>query len=312
RKPGRDWGVARKIAATVAEHQLDVLHAHQYTPFFYSALAKPLLRRPPKLILTEHGRHYPDVVHPHRRAFNRLVLDHAADAVNACCRFSGQALSRVDGFAGHRIEIIENGIDTARYQAPANRTPWKERLEVPAGRRYLANVARHHPVKDQAMLLRGFAIAAPALPDVDLVMVGDGPLRGELEALVQNLGLRERVRFLGIRHDVPEVLQAVEAFALTSVSEAASLTLLEAMASGLPVIVTNVGGNPEIVRPGIDGVLVPRGDAAACGAAIRDLFTDPARMTLLGQNGRARVFERYQLNQTVAAYHRLYRRLTGI
>lgn len=309
RKPGRDFGASRKLARACRERRIDVLHAHQYTPFFYAALAKPFAGAGVKLILTEHGRHYPDVVSPARRAVNRLVLDHFADAVNACCAFSGKALSRNDGFAGRRVELILNGIEVNRYDPPASKPAQKERLGLPPGRRYLANVARHHPVKDQPMLLRGFALAAPDLPDVDLLMVGDGPQRSELEELARSLGLRERVRFLGIRSDVPEVLKAADAFALTSVSEAASLTLLEAMATGLPVIVTDVGGNPEIVRRGIDGLLVPRGDHVACGRAIRELFADPNAM---GANGRERVRAHYRLEQTVAAYHRLYRRLSGI
>src|SRR6185312_12907577 len=106
--------------------------------------------------------------------------------------------------------------------------------------------------------LTGFAQVAT--PDVDLVLAGDGPLRPDLEDLARQLGVANRVIFLGVRSDVPAVLQALDVFAMTSLSEAASLTLLEAMASARPVVVTDVGGNPEIVRNGVDGVLVPRGD----------------------------------------------------
>ena len=100
-------------------------------------------------------------------------------------------------------------------------------------------------------------------------------------------------------------------FALTSVSEAASLTLLEAMASRLPVVVTAVGGNPEIVRDGVEGVLVPRGDAAAAAAALLRLLDDPIAAARMGEAGRARVKERYQLSRTIDAYGRLYRKLAG-
>lgn len=312
RRPGRDFKVSARLAGECRRRGIDVVHAHQYTPFFYAALAKPLTRPTPRLILTEHGRHYPDVVSPARRAFNRLVLDRLADAVNACSRFSADALRDVDGFSGRRIEVIENGIDADRYGQPPDKAGLKARLGLDPARRYVANVARHHPVKDQPMLVRAFAQAAPDVPDADLLMVGDGPLRQELEALAAALGVRDRVRFLGIRADVPDVLRAADVFALTSVSEAASLTLLEAMATGLPVVVTAVGGNPEIVRDEREGLLVPRGNAAACATAFRRLFADPGLATRLGAAGRERVQERYRLEQTVAAYHRLYRRLTGI
>jgi glycosyltransferase involved in cell wall biosynthesis len=311
RKPGRDWAVSRRIAAAVHERDIEVIHAHQYTPFFYSALAKPLCGFRPKVILTEHGRHYPDRVSPLRRAVNRLVLDRLADAVTACCRFSAQGLTKTDGFAGARIAVIENGIEVEHYGPPADRALAKEDVDLEPDRRYLIHVARHHPVKDQPALLRGFAQAAPDLPGVDLLMVGDGPLRAELEALAVELRVPDRVKFLGIRTDIPELMRAADAFALTSLSEAASLTLLEAMASGLPAIVTNVGGNPEIVRHEREGLLVPRGDAGACADAIRRLFRDPELAARLGTAGRERALERYQLGRTVDEYFELYSRLAG-
>src|SRR5262249_9691881 len=151
-------------------------------------------------------------------------------------------------FAGRRIEVIENGIDLQRYGHGSNRNVLRQRLGLDPQRRYLACVARFHPVKDHATLVRAFAAVAVARDNVDLLVVGDGPLRGDLEGLSRRLGVGGRVRFLGVRSDVPDILRAVDLFAMTSVSEAASLTLLEAMASELPVVVTAVGGNPEIVR----------------------------------------------------------------
>ncbi|HEX4609357.1 MAG TPA: glycosyltransferase, partial [Urbifossiella sp.] len=260
-------------------------------------------------ILTEHGRHYPDRVSPLRRAVNRLALDRLADAVTACCRFSAEGLTRTDGFAGNRIEIIENGIDVDRYGPAADPAALKARLGLDPDRRYIVHVARHHPVKDQATLLRGFAAAG--LPGVDLLMAGDGPLREELEALAGQLHIRTRVRFLGIRTDIPDLMRAADVFALTSVSEAASLTLLEAMATGLPAVVTAVGGNPELVRHEREGLHFARGDDAGCAAAFRRLFADPALAARLGAAARARAEERYRLDRTVEDYYRLYCRLAG-
>ncbi|QEL15434.1 glycosyltransferase [Limnoglobus roseus] len=312
RRPGRDFKVSWKLAREAGRRGIDVIHAHQYTPFFYAALAKPLTRPKPRLILTEHGRHYPDVVSPKRRAFNRVVLDRFADAVNACCEFSATALRDVDGFRGNRIEVIENGIEVDRYGPAADIAEQKRKLGLNPARRYVVHVARHHPVKDQPMLIRGFAAMAADVPDADLLLAGDGPQRSELEELVRSLGITDRVVFLGIRRDVPEVLKAAEVFALTSVSEAASLTLLEAMATGLPVVVTAVGGNPEIVRHEREGLLVPRGDWKACGDALRRLFREPQLAKKFGDAARQRAHEKYRLEQTIDAYHRLYRQVTGI
>lgn len=309
RRPGRDFSVSTKIARAASRRRIEVLHAHQYTPFFYAALAKPLMSEAPRLILTEHGRHYPDVVSAPRRAFNRVVLDRLADAVNACCEFSGKALSKVDGFAGNRIEIIENGIELERYGPVRDKAELRAKLGLPAMRRSIIHVARHHPVKDQATLIRAFGLVASEFSDVDLIMVGDGPLRGELEALAASLSISDRVKFVGIQSNVADWLRACDVFALTSVSEAASLTLLEAMASSLPVVVTAVGGNPEIVRAGVDGLLFPRADHGAGAECFRKLLRDPELGRTLGANGRARVEAKYQLHQTVDAYHSLYRKL---
>jgi L-malate glycosyltransferase len=309
RRPGRDWRVGWRLAGELRARRVEVVHAHQYSPFFYAALARAVMARPPRLILTEHGRHYPDVVSPLRRAANRLVLDRLADAVNACCRFSGRALARVDGFAGERIEVIANGIEVERYGTAADRTALRRSLGLDPARRYVICVARFHPIKDHAMLLRAFAPVAAARADVDLLLAGDGPLRGDRERQARALGLEGRVRFLGVRADVPALLEAADVFALTSISEAASLTILEAMASRLPVVVTAVGGNPEIVRQGVDGLLVPRGDDGAASAALARLLDDPVSAKAMGAAGRARVEERYRLGDTIENYARLYERL---
>jgi glycosyltransferase involved in cell wall biosynthesis len=216
----------------------------------------------------------------------------------------------VDGFPGRRVEVIENGIDVDAYEG-SNRDEARAKLGLDAGRRYVVHVARHHPVKDQATLLKAFALVSPEYADVDLLMVGDGPLRGELEALAAKFGIANRVRFVGVRADVPDWLTAADVFALTSVSEAASLTLLEAMAAGRPVVVSAVGGNPEIVRDGVEGLHFPRGDAAACAECFRRLLDDPEYAEVLGESGRARARAKYRLDDTIAAYHGLYRRLAG-
>lgn len=311
RRAGRDWRVAWRMAKLFRGRRIEVAHAHQYTPFFYAALARLLSGSLPRLILTEHGRHYPDLVSPLRRALNRLVFDRVADAVNAVCTFSARSLSRKDGFAGPRIEIIENGIVLDRYQTATDRRALRQRLDLEQERRYVVNVARFHPVKDHAMLLQAFSRVAALRDDVDLLLAGDGPLRPNLERLIHELDLAGRVRLLGVRADVPDILQAAEVFVLTSLSEAASLTLLEAMAAGLPVVVTAVGGNPEIVRHQREGLLVPRGDAQATADAILHLLDHPQHAATLGAAARARVHERYQLARTIDAYYRLYERLAG-
>jgi L-malate glycosyltransferase len=309
RKPGLDLSVAGRMAEEIRRRRVEVVHAHQYTPFFYAALARLRSMPAPRVIFTEHGRHYPDIVSGRRRLLNKLIFERLADRINAVCAFSADALSRNDGFRRNRIDVIENGIDLPRYRPPADRDALKRRLGLDPARRYVTIVARFHPVKDHRMLLEAFQRVVPGRSDVDLLLVGDGPLRADLTAQAATLGITERVRFLGVRQDVPELLAASDIFALTSVSEAASLTLLEAMASRLPVVVTAVGGNPELARGGVDGLLVPRGDAVATAEAIGTLLDDPVRARAMGQSGAARVAEVFRLERTIGRYYDLYAEL---
>ena len=311
RKPGRDWGVARRMADEIKKRRIQVMHAHQYTPFFYSALAKVWLRGSFKLIQTEHGRHYPDIVDPLRRCVNRVVFDKLADASNACCLFSAKALCRNDGFVGSKIGVIENGVELSRYRPDRDVVAARRLIGLDPARRHIGCVARFHPVKDHAMLLRAFARLAAKLPDVDLVFAGEGQLRPDLERQAAEAGITHRVKFLGVRTDVPDVLAALDLFALASVSEAASLTLMEAMATARPSVVTNVGGNPELVRQGIDGLLVPRGDDEACAVAMMTILGDPKLAASMGEAARRRAETTFNLDVTVRAYYDLYAKLTG-
>lgn len=308
RRAGVDLRVARRLGRIAAARRLDVLHAHQYTPFFYAALARVLAGNKPRLVLTEHGRHYPDRVSPRRRLTNRLVLSRLATDVNAVCRFSAAALASLDGFGARDIEIIPNGIAFAGYGRAIVKDLVRERLGLDPARRYVVNVARLHPVKDHATLLRAFARVVAVRRDADLLVAGDGPLAGSLRSLARALGIETRVRFLGVRDDVADLLGASDVFALTSVSEAASMTLLEAMASALPVVATAVGGTPEIVREGVDGLLVPRGDDCAVAAAILKLLADRDAAAAMGRAGAARVRECYRLEDTIERYYALYAR----
>jgi len=207
--------------------------------------------------------------------------------------------------------VIENGINYTSYQGIQEKGTVRRKLGFDPKRKYLICVARFHPVKDHATLLRGFACIAQKSPNVDLLLAGDGPLRQELESLCQQLGVEQRVQFLGIRSDVADLLQAADCFVLTSLSEAASLTLLEAMAAGLPVVVTNVGGNPEIVRNHIDGLLVPRHNDSALADALQTLLQGPKRAAAMGASGQERVHEKYDLNRTISRYCQLYQQLAS-
>ena len=306
RRAGLDLGVSWRMARDLRARRIQVVHAHQYTPFFYGALAARLTTPRQQIIFTEHGRHYPDVTSFKRRLINRLLFDRLADRINAVCEFSAKSLADKDGFRADRIEVIPNGIDPIRYTASSDLASERQRLGLEPDRKYIACVARFHPVKDHRTLLQAFELVTRQYDEVDLLLIGDGLLRPVLQQQVHQLGLGGRVRFLGVRHDVADLLRVIDIFTLTSVSEAASITLLEAMAAARPVVVTAVGGNPELVRDGIDGLLAPRGDAQAIASNLMALLGDGAMARRFGESGAARVHEGFLLDQTIGRYYGLY------
>lgn len=312
RRPGLDMDVARRLAKETTARGIQVIHAHQYTPFFYSALARLRFRAQSKILFTEHGRHYPDVVSWKRRCINRIVLQRMADATTACCDFSTKALREIEGFP--HAKTLANGVDLTRLPQrgePADQQALRERLGLDHDRPYAACVARFHHVKDHQTLLRGWKHVVAALPSAKLLLVGDGPERTACEAFCGELDLGDSVEFWGIRQDVPDILRAVDVFTLTSVSEAASLTLLEAMASEAPSVLTEVGGNGEHVRNGREGFLVPRGDAEAVAKRLVQLLSDRQFGRSMGFAARERVVAKFSLSETIDAYERLYRQLAS-
>lgn len=321
RQPGLDWQVAKRLATEIRQRRVQLLHAHQYTPFFYSALARLRYRAAVKIVFTEHGRHYPDIVSSKRRWANRLCFQHFADVTTACCEFSTAALQKIEGFS--KAVTLPNGVDLTKLPPRGDaeqQIALRRQLGLQPDLRYVACVARFHPVKDHATLIHAWREVHRRLPQARLLLIGDGSLRGASEQLVQTLDtqlaaageiqageLTASIRFLGIRHDVPQLLRAVDIFTLTSVSEAASLTLLEAMASQCPAVVTAVGGNGEHVTDGQHGYLVPRGDHQQLADRLLELLQDPPRCRQMGAAARARVLADFDLRDVIEAYYRVYR-----
>jgi glycosyltransferase involved in cell wall biosynthesis len=310
RRPGVDLGLPARLSRALARHRADVVHAHQYTPYFYSAIATRLVPARPALIFTEHGRHVPDFRRPKRVAFNRVALAWTA-RVTAVCGYVKRLLVANEGIAPERIDVIYNGVDAARFQERLDGAATRRALGIAEDERVVCCVARFHPVKDHPTLVRGFAKAAARVPRARLLLVGGGDREGELRALCGELGIAPRVTFAGPRSDVPEVLAASDLFAMTSLSEGTSVTLLEAMLARRAAVVTAVGGNPEIVEDGATGLLVPRGDPDATGEALAGLLADGARRQALGDAGRARALAHFTQDRMHRAWTKLYEDALG-
>lgn len=217
------------------------------------------------------------------------------------------------GIPSARVSRICNGVDSVRFHPASAPTPLPG-MPFPSSPRVVAGtVGRLQAVKDQLTLVRAFAqCIARRLPGSEhlyLLIAGDGPLRGAVEAEVRSSGLGARVWLAGERADVPEVLRCLDFFVLPSISEGISNTVLEAMASALPVVATAAGGNGELVVDGTTGVLVPPADPAAMATALSACAADGALRQGLGQAGRQRVEQGFSLDGMVERYTDLYQRL---
>ena len=306
RRPGVDLSLVVRLRRLYRKVGADVVHAHQYTPYFYAASAC-LLTPPLKVLFTEHGRHQPDRLRLRRVVCNQLLRPVTA-GYTAVSEFTRQSLVEFEKMPRSRIRLIYNGIELDSAESLKAGPLVKKDLGLSPGARVVLSVGRMDRIKDFATLLRAVARLAGDVPEAVLLVAGDGDQAylAELRALAAGLGMNGRVRFLGNRGDVPELLAACDVFALTSVSEAASMTILEAMRAARPVVATDVGGNRELVAPGQTGLLVPAGNAGAVADALGHLLTRPDEAQRMGGAGRRQVSARFSVAGALEEYRRLY------
>lgn len=305
RRPGVDLRCVWRLARLLRRQRVDLVHAHQYAPFFYALTAR-LLHRRPAILFTEHGRHQPDYPRRKRIMANRLLL-RRRDRVVGVGQAVREALIANEGLPAERVGVIYNGIDLAPFTgADPDRAAVRQELGVGPGELLLLQVARLDYLKDHATAVRTLELVIRRRPEARLVLVGEGPERAAIEELVRQKGLTNSIRLLGLRGDVARLLRGADLFLLTSISEGIPLTVIEAMAAGLPVVATGVGGVPEVVQDGRTGLLAPAGDAAALAEHIDRLADEPSRQTEMGQLGRDRALALFSEERMHAEYRRLY------
>jgi L-malate glycosyltransferase len=305
RRPGVDWGCARRLASLLRREQVDLLHAHQYTPFFYGMMARLLYRRPP-MLFNEHGRTFPDYPRPKRMVANRLLL-RRRDRVVGVGQSVRQALICNEGIPAGRVKVIYNGIDLLPF-ADDTHDRGAARRELGLGDDDLAiiQVARLDSLKDHATAIRALDQVVARCSEARLLLVGEGPEMPKIRELVHGRALEPYVRFLGLRGDIARLLSAADIGLLTSVSEGIPLTLIEAMAAGLPVVSTDVGGVREVVEDGRTALLAPSGDDDALAEAILRLAGDPALRERMGCTGRRRAESAFSERRMHDEYLKLY------
>jgi len=212
-------------------------------------------------------------------------------------------LTENEGIPSCRIDVIVNGIDTEKYAfSQSIRSSVRAELNVSGDQYLVMMVARLDPVKDHLTAMRACARAATVTPGLRLVLVGDGPQRGSIEKYILDNRLGDIVRILGTRPDVQRLLTAADTLLLTSVSEGIPLTIIEGMATGLPVISTNVGSVADVVMEGVTGLLAKPGDDESLAKHLTTLGRSPSLRSTMGVRGRERAISEFSETKMAESY----------
>lgn len=290
--------------------RFDIWHVHQYGMHCTFAVAMAmLLRRPVVLKLTNTGPQGLGVTLSTARlgALQRW----AHRRISACVAVSAESAAEAVVFGIPQLRVVEipNGIDVMRF-APASieeRARLRQALDLDPSRQVAVFVGRLSSEKNPLALLRAWALLRPRLTAPwTLVMVGDGPLRTDVALLISELGLNSDVWPVGQTKHVPQWLGAADLFVLSSLNEGMANTLLEAMACGLPSVVTDVSGMDQLVRRPQTGLVVPTDSPEALASALQSLHADPERRRQMGERARDLILQRYAIARVADEHRQLY------
>jgi glycosyltransferase involved in cell wall biosynthesis len=292
-----------RLAAWLREHRAEVLHVHD---FYATLIAVPAAKLAGCRVIV--GRL--DLAHWHGKARRALLmlLTQAADHVIANADAIKEMLIREERIAPEKISVIRNGLDLPRFdrrRAEGLKAPLPE-VKGPVVV-HVANMT--HPVKRQEDLIDAIALLARDGRRLDAFLVGDGVRKPALQEKARALGVADRVHFLGHRHDVPAIYSHATMGVLCSSAEGLSNAVMEGMAAGLPMVVTSVGGNPELVEDGVRGHVVPPRQPAELAKAFARVLDAPEQAAEMGRKARTFVERELSLRKMVAEHDALYRRL---
>jgi len=307
RSPEKTGYIGYDLLKSFRRERPHIVHSRNWPTI--EAVPAARLARVPGVIHSEHGRDIlPLAREPwRRRAFRRLCY-RMADRVFAVSEELKTEYEDALGIPADLFEVIRNGVDTELF-SPNPQVRNKQRLKIGARENSLVVgcVARLDRVKDHRTLLRGVYLAASADIDIRLVLVGEGPEREGLQRELESMPeIRETVTFAGRSFDVAEWVGSFDVFVLPSLFEGISNTLLEAMSAGVPVIVTRVGGNVEVIEEGRSGFLFNPGDADTLACLLKQLATDRGLRSRMGAEARKRIEGHFRLEEMMKNYEKLY------
>lgn len=312
-----------RLAKTFRKIAPQIVHTRGWSTIDAVFAAK--LAGAPRIVHGEHGREHVDADGTNWKRNNiRRVVGHMVDRYVVVCDFFRPWLKASCGVRERKIVYIPNGVDTNKFFPPPSQaealghstpipTPDKSKLRLklglPRDAVLIGSIGRLDPVKDFPTLLKAFQQLLSTATDAKLVIVGDGPIRPQLAELCRTLALDSSVHWLGERSDIPELLRCFDVFVQTSIFEGMSNTILEAMASGLPIVATNTGGNPELISNGRNGMLVPVGSPEKLTATLSLLMSDQSLRLRYGSASRSLVENQFDLSQMAQRYAAMYESL---
>ena len=281
----------------------DIVHSHMVHANLLARITR-LVCPMPVLISTAHnmteGRRWTEIAY--------RVTDSIGDLTTIICNAAAERYVRVGSVPSERLKVVVNGLPVEQFRPDVNsRAQIRRQLGIREEFVWLA-VGRFEPPKDYANLINAIA-QVPSNRSL-LLIAGDGPLRPDIEKLASDLKVSDRIRFLGIRKDISALMGAADGYVMSSAWEGLPMVLLEAAASGLPIVATNVGGNAEVVRDGISGYLVPPSDSIALALTLRKMEQMPTPVrTTMGLTGRNFVVTNYSISSVLDEWESIYRAL---
>ncbi|MBU0701853.1 glycosyltransferase [bacterium] len=293
-----------RLAKLFKEQRINILHAKGW-PTLFDGVLGARIAGVPVVIYSEHGKNIDDFYEiKKRRVWTRRLLSPFIDKIVTVSEELKKGLVEVTGLNKKQIVCIHNGVEfhdvCVKYEEK------KREIGVEQSDILVGTVGRLDPVKNFDIFIRSVEGVLREFPTVKFLLIGDGPIREDLESIVSELDLRKHVIFLGERNDVVELLKIMDIFVLPSKSEGLSNTILEAMSAELPVIATDVGGNSELVVDGETGILIQPGDIFALSVAIINLLRDDEKRKKMGEAGFIRAREKFSIELMVKSYEELY------
>jgi glycosyltransferase involved in cell wall biosynthesis len=308
--PSKDVATLARLCLLMRRNRYHIVHSHTTKAGLLGRLAA-WLAGVPIVIHTPHGHAFHGYIGgAGSRALERVERWLARHTDQIVCLTDAERQDHIGLGVGRpeQFEVIHSGVDINRFKRADVDAIWKRReLGLPAEGPLVGCVARLVPVKGVDYLLEAAPGIRATIPQATVVFVGDGPLRQTMEARATALGMNGAVAFLGLRKDVPDILPLFDVVVLPSLNEGMGRAAVEAMASGKPVVGSRVGGIQDLVADGVNGLLVPPGDAPALAAAVIRCLRDPARAALMGRQGRTAA-DAYSIEAMLEKIERLYGR----